>query len=258
MAQLLLEKIYNTTTVVDMPFLQKIIGCSAATLLTMTFSMSAHAEITSTDLYASGDGLVTFDSNTGLEWIDLTETSGHTIESITPLLSSTLSGFRVATQTEVEEMLSSIMPSILSPTSYWAARNPVSPIVDADEALDFRTYFMNSNTSLFGAFSLDDVSADGYEAGILGSNTAYSGHIAYYDFTLMESDYAAGKYWGTTYNSRSSVYLVSEGGYTYSSLNDPAVKAAQAANSNPVPSPLGFSALALAMAGLARRKQAKH
>ena len=44
--------------------------------LTFVVSPSAWGEVTSRDLRVTGDGLVTHDSETGLDWLDLTETTG--------------------------------------------------------------------------------------------------------------------------------------------------------------------------------------
>ncbi len=47
-------------------------------LLALITPLSANASLISIDLYSSGDNLLTRDTDTGLEWLDLTETMGST------------------------------------------------------------------------------------------------------------------------------------------------------------------------------------
>lgn len=64
---------------------------------------AANATVVSADLYAPGDGLLTLDSSTSLEWLDLTATVGQTRSAV---LSGSFAaqGFRYATQAEVLQL----------------------------------------------------------------------------------------------------------------------------------------------------------
>jgi hypothetical protein len=82
------------------------LAAGALTLLLMTPSI-ASAALSSVDLDTPGDGLITRDTETGLDWLDLTETAP--IEFVGPSVNEVLAGaggwtnrgFRYATTTEV-------------------------------------------------------------------------------------------------------------------------------------------------------------
>lgn len=74
------------------------------TAITVLFvSGSVNAAIISTDWRFSGDNLITQDTDSGLEWLDLTVTDGLSYYDVTDLMDdgSSLQGWRYATRTEV-------------------------------------------------------------------------------------------------------------------------------------------------------------
>lgn len=75
---------------------------AAAAVLAAT-GLAAHASLVSVDWLASGDGLLTQDSLTGLQWLDWSVTRGLTIAQAT----TTFSGFRSANSTEFNGLLAS-------------------------------------------------------------------------------------------------------------------------------------------------------
>jgi hypothetical protein len=66
------------------------------------FSQSAHALLIERDLYASGDGLLTYDEATDLEWLDLSQTAGWSYDSLTGEFGAggTFEGWRFGTYDE--------------------------------------------------------------------------------------------------------------------------------------------------------------
>ncbi|MCW9004850.1 MAG: VPLPA-CTERM sorting domain-containing protein [Gammaproteobacteria bacterium] len=74
---------------------------SAATALTM--STSVNAAIISVDWQSAGDNLITQDTDSGLEWLDLTVTNGVSLSEIYAQLDvgGTYEGWRYATRAEV-------------------------------------------------------------------------------------------------------------------------------------------------------------
>jgi len=66
---------------------------------------SASAMLVEGDLFAAGDGRVTIDQATGLEWLDLTETDGDSYNQVLSSSFVTQDGFRYATRAEVETFL---------------------------------------------------------------------------------------------------------------------------------------------------------
>lgn len=73
--------------------------------LTMGLIGSANASLIEQDLLVgSGDKYITFDTNTGLSWLDLTFTAGWSVENI---INSNLigSGFRYANTSEIDQLV---------------------------------------------------------------------------------------------------------------------------------------------------------
>jgi hypothetical protein len=64
----------------------------------------AQAALISVDYAASGDGLITRDTATGLDWLDLTETAGLSYSGVLSTSFVTMDGFRYATETEVGQL----------------------------------------------------------------------------------------------------------------------------------------------------------
>ena len=68
--------------------------------IALSLSCSAHAAVVSVDWKTAGDGLITRDTVTGLEWLDLTETNGMTFDEVSVLLNGPLVGWRYASTAE--------------------------------------------------------------------------------------------------------------------------------------------------------------
>jgi hypothetical protein len=90
-----------------MKLLSKIFAVSAIALA----SMSANAELVSTDWKNTGDALATLDESTGIEWLDLSQTSNMSIDQTENLLSSTFAGWRLSTRSEVTQLMVNAFPS---------------------------------------------------------------------------------------------------------------------------------------------------
>jgi len=68
-------------------------------------SAGANATLVSTDLALPGDGLLTYDSATGLQWLDLTATLGKSVNEVLGGYGGYIdTGFRYATTAEVEQL----------------------------------------------------------------------------------------------------------------------------------------------------------
>ncbi len=103
-------------------------GVIAGSLLTI----NAHAALFSVDWQTSGDGLITKDANTGLEWLDLTETTNLTYPEV---LAETVAGgkfsnWSIASNTEVLELWSSANIPVIGFSFYAANYEPVSDLLD--------------------------------------------------------------------------------------------------------------------------------
>ncbi len=93
---------------------------------------SAQASLIEIDLNAPGDKLLTLDTSTGLEWLDITETAGLNYFPAEATVFVTSQGFRHATQSEVSVLLTSFGIPNFSPGA-----DTVANLVPVKTALDF-------------------------------------------------------------------------------------------------------------------------
>ena len=243
-----------------MQLLKQISVKAIATLSVLLFSVSANAEFIKGDYDVLGDGKVALDTSTGIEWLNITLTRSYTINTITPLLDSDFKGFRVATKEEVDQMVQNILPSLFTSDTYYAGRDgstssATSIVVDEDEARNFReTFAAHGDDYAYGAFLNENSEDPLYNAGFMGSNPWDAGQVAYYDLRLTKDDDAFAKFHSALYNGRGSVFLVSGGGESYSSLNDSEYRKVQEGALS-VPSPLSVGAFSMVLLGLTLRRK---
>lgn len=82
-------------------------------------SLTSQASLMKTDYLTSGDGLLISDNAQSLNWLSLTQTDGMTYDEA----KLAFNDFRIATQTEVENMFFTLFPS-LDGTFLRGANNP--------------------------------------------------------------------------------------------------------------------------------------
>ena len=90
-----------------MKLLRRTVCVSAAHIAVLLLvAAPASADLGEADLLAPGDGLLTVDSASGLEWLDLTETTGQTYDAVLAGFGgfTTTLGFRFATASEVSAL----------------------------------------------------------------------------------------------------------------------------------------------------------
>jgi hypothetical protein len=230
-----------------MKLLSKIFAVSAIAL----GSMSANAELISTDWKNTGDGLATLDESTGIEWLDLTQTDGMSIDAAESLLSSTFAGWRLPTRTEVTQLMINAFPSqtYMQGTGYYTATNTT-----ADNEVD-------NFSQLFG-ITYSNSTLD-YSMGIFKNNPGENYSVIYSGVRDRRSDEHVGFYLNQYFNndtnaaaSHLGVYLVSDGGTTLSSINDPSLNANNANAPASVPLPATAALLGFGLLGFgARRKK---
>lgn len=82
-----------------------------ALLAQILLAQSAQAALLSGDLVTAGDGLITTDSRTGLEWLDLTATKGASYDAVAAGFGgyTTQNGFRFASLAEVNTLQASAL-----------------------------------------------------------------------------------------------------------------------------------------------------
>ncbi|MEG3764938.1 hypothetical protein [Alteromonas sp. 14N.309.X.WAT.G.H12] len=182
-------------------------------------SLSVHAEYTSTDWVSEGDGLITVDSSTGLEWLDLSETIGMSISDVQEELEEggLFYGWRLPTYEEVYALTTGIygqLTDVIYGESYYEKD---SVIRDETEQEVFETWF-----SLFGEIRNEDLGNAGHVFSSLGFHLDEDGNVVrsglLYQTTNVAYDtleLSIGHDIGFTEDSSSSnqgVFLVSDGG----------------------------------------------
>jgi hypothetical protein len=192
------------------------------TLIALLISAtSAHAELVATDWKNTGDGLATLDTDTGIEWLDLTQTDGMSINQAEGLtvVGSTFDGWRLPTRAEVTQMMVNAFPSQAAQvqgSEFWTVTNSI-----ADNEVDrFRAMF--GHTSVWaeedlthGLFKNDDGQA--YSVLWTGVQDIRStNRVTMYSNARMSYTY-------NTTSQAYGVYLVSDGGTTLDSQLDPTI-----------------------------------
>ena len=78
----------------------------ATTAIALVLSSSVNAALVSTDWNSTGDNLITRDTTSGLDWLDLAETINMSYETVNTQLGSggAFEGFRFATSAEVVDL----------------------------------------------------------------------------------------------------------------------------------------------------------
>jgi len=81
----------------------------ASAVTALILSTNVNAALVAADRFVSGDGLITQDTETGLEWLDLTETVGMSYNSVTSELGDggLFEGWRYATAVETFSLFDS-------------------------------------------------------------------------------------------------------------------------------------------------------
>jgi hypothetical protein len=146
---------------------------SAVVALMLVFSVGASAEFSRADWRHPGDNTLIRDTNSGLEWIDLSETAGRSyMDVVSEMGGGTFDGWRVASGRDVRLLLEGLLGiRIGTQTS---------------------VVTMASRDSLFNLFLYPFESEDvNYATDIItlykGYRGLYSGGLYYYDVRLVET-----------------------------------------------------------------------
>lgn len=171
---------------------------SAFILAAGLVSAQANAAFVATDWKSGGDTLATLDTNTGLEWLDLSQTMGKSLSDVTSLLSTTYKGWRLPTVAEITKLAQSIVPHFVGEELNWDGylQDSKSPITNEVQAL------FGGTLGLYKTPQWGNVKVFGVNYGLL--------------FNTLTSEFVP------TFASKTyGVYLVSDGGTTLSSINNP-------------------------------------
>tara|TARA_Y100000310_G_scaffold340989_2_gene438669 strand:- start:8641 stop:9327 length:687 start_codon:yes stop_codon:yes gene_type:complete len=226
----------------------KFIKSFVATLLvTAAVSAPAHADFFHTDWKAKGDQLAVVDTDTGLEWLKIDATLGRSYNDIVASLNDEFSGWRLPTNDEVTDMFNNMLGSPYG--SQGVVSSHINSGIAEEKRAIFREYMSIENSSMYarvyGWFE------NGGGSTVLGGGGLWdSKFFTHHTYSSSQAD---------TGRANTGVYLVSDGGTTYSSINNPSlnnigwdgVSGAPASVSAPFAAVMGL----LGLAGLMRRRK---
>lgn len=198
---------------------------SALILASVLISAQANAAFVSTDWKSQGDAKATLDTETGLEWLDLNLTTGRSIFDVKQLIKEggSLFGWRLPTVSEVESLMLRFFPEWnLIPGTTSGIERATTNGYTMPEGLNFSTLFSLSVQLNFadsfaqwstGMYSDDDGST--YSAGWFRQH--FYANASVRNAVGIHHPRSGESYRDTAYG----VFLVSDGGTTISSINNP-------------------------------------
>ncbi|MCB5226492.1 DUF1566 domain-containing protein [Alishewanella sp. 16-MA] len=176
-----------------------------ATLVTGLISGQASAAFVATDWKSIGDGLATLDTQTGLEWLDLTETGGKSINEVKALLDTVYAGWRLPTHDEIKTLAVSLFPTI-EPRKDVFSNATVSST--AEQRATHSMFGQNVTGHTYGYYEVSGSTYGFSSRQVNGAAVWFSYHYA----TNLDKK-----------RNYEGIYLVSDGGTTLSSINDPTI-----------------------------------
>lgn len=188
------------------------IKATTALLASLLFSSGAFADAVKTDWIELGDKLAFVDTDTGIEWLKLSETKGQSVTSV----SHSYPGWRLPTETEINAMFYNIF-DIVDPIGSDSVF-----VTDEKKAYWLDLFGLTSGGRSSGFYLKDNNYL--FQAGASGANSIYT------DYT--NNTYEQYKTNGVSFVG---VFLVSDGGETLTSKNNPSINSA-----NDVPVGFGF------------------
>lgn len=223
---------------------------AAIALAGVMASGSASAEFIQSDVYVAGDNKAVLDTDTGLEWMKLSETVNQSISSYMNLDN----GWRLATQEEVTQYLYNLFDVDDSDFTGGKKEGRYDITTYADnfdrDILDLMGVTYDSRAWIYAqGYVLDEETGELAQYGIQYATNASTSYPTYLRVGEDAPTVTVGQR-----STFASPFLVSEGGASFSSLNDAEFRAIQAAA---VPLPLmGLGAIGLLALGFTRKKKA--
>jgi MYXO-CTERM domain-containing protein len=210
--------------------------CAALVIASVSFSNFASADLVEADWQSTGDNKAVLDTNSGLTWLDLTETHFYTRTELLNVLSGAFSGWRLPTANEVSSMIAEALPSLTATTGNFQDAFGGTPLFN--EAVNFADLF-NSNPVSGDVIHYGVFDATGY----LGFSGAYVSE----GFARAFNEFPGA---GTSADLSFSHFLVLDENSTPGTGVDPGTGGATNVST---PTILGALAL-LGFAGMRRRK----
>lgn len=209
-----------------------------SSLITIT-SINVNAELLSVDFQNEGDNYVTLDTQSGLEWLDFSFTRNDKYRDYY----NGGYGFRIPTNAEVEALFTNNISSVDDPY----VSGLIYPDGDTSDIawlnLLLGTAWVTPYPSLYYSY--------GFYKDEDGDMALFGSHHTNAIYGLDNKSY----FGDSDYSHKYGILLVSDGGVTYSSLNDPTINTGVSDASVPLPASLGL--LALSMLGFGARRKSK-
>jgi hypothetical protein len=210
-------------------------------LAALLLSANASAELLHTDWQSAGDGQVTFDSDTGIEWLKLLHTSGWSINNVSAQtgVGGAFEGWRLPTQAEVRAHM-----TVLTGREFGTTQLYSEDLGTRQHLQEFLGLSGTSDRYAYGLHVMDD------------NRVLMSGlYVPAYSY----SQYYHSAYSHSYTSSAYAVFLVSDGGASYSSLQDPSMNVNNPRSASygmsDVSTPVALGGLALLALGGWRRRQ---
>jgi hypothetical protein len=218
---------------------------------------SAQAELVETDWKNTGDALATLDTETGIEWLDLTQTDYMSINQAEGLTGEggAFDGWRLPTRDEVTQMMVNAFPSIASQMNPGGS-GLVTSATTQNEADIFSALFGQTDTDSWNNYSYGMLKNDpGQDFSVIYSGAldvkSTTNKVNIRSNVNLRNDY-------NYKNATHGVFLVSDGGTTQSSLLDPSLNINNTnapVNINDVSAPALLSLMSLGLFGFAARRR---
>jgi len=224
-------------------------------LLSLTFS--SQAAIIDIDWKVAGDNRAFLEVESGTEWLDVSETSGLSLVDAASLIvtGGIYEGFRIASETEVNYLFD----TLFTPSNQYSEQ--------VYSAGDYFKTFSASDVALVG----NNVASMGVvvdHPAVFATGGTYYNDQNQASVMFKQQRSAAGEarvFNNTQFASIAAednqtlygVYLVSDGGATYSTINDPSLVANNTGvpNATEVSEPGALALLGLGLAGLLVRRK---
>lgn len=197
----------------------------ASALLLSVFSFASQAAWVSTDWKVAGDAKASLDESTGIEWLDLTQTDYKSIQDVQGLLSTTYAGWRFPTAQEVRAMMTSLVGTLVNFTGdadgLIYKQGNLLPQVTAFRGLFGHTYSVSG-------FSFAHISVGNYldeQGEVVQAGVRFSGYDKGRDNYLYQDYSNTAVTSVSTRHNHFGVFLVSDGGVTLSSQQNPNLNA---------------------------------
>lgn len=232
----------------------------AVMALGLVFSSLSQAEMIVGDLDQAGDGKVTIDTSTGIEWLDLTDTKGMSVNAVLAEMGKggLYEGWRLPTEEEVRTMFNGYL-------------SPYRNVAETTENY-YVKFYAKTNSGIWNAYramesdlgrTYSDESGIGSDRRVRGFYLDEDGDVNLLQWRAYDrsSDYMQmwfsheNSYTLDSSGSTTSIFLVNDGGMSLTSIEYPELfieNPDAPINNAPV---IAMSGLALLGLGLRRKKQ---